>query len=245
MNNITIISVYNNEKLFQQMKKSVSMCSGLEHLSIQIIGINNVNNDFKSASEAYNNAINKSDSTEMYIFCHQDIVFLRNSIIDIYNLCMSDTNTLFGSAGVKNAKNNIGERVISRMSMFQDGWRYKSLAQGAVEDVFTLDECMIAANSCVFKSIQFDEINCDGWHLYAADLCMQCHILDIPVKVFDADIIHLSGGNADKAFYRCEKRLAKKYRKRFPIISYTFGWTYTDPIRYSLLHFYRKIRYRI
>ena len=98
------------------------MCSGLEHLSIQIIGINNVNNDFKSASEAYNNAINKSDSTEMYIFCHQDIVFLRNSIIDIYNLCMSDTNTLFGSAGVKNAKNNIGERVISRMSMYQDGW---------------------------------------------------------------------------------------------------------------------------
>ncbi len=108
-----------------------------------------------------------------------------------------------------------------------------------------MDECLICGSRELFSQLRFDEETCDGWHLYAAELSMQCQVRGNPVKVFDADIVHLSGGDPDKSFYSCEKKLAIKYRAHFSIISYTCGWAYTNPIKYSLLTLYRKIRYRI
>lgn len=116
------------------------------------------------------------------------------------------------------------------MSLFQEGWNYQSLAEDAIEDVFSLDECLIAANKKVFEMLRFDEQICDGWHFYAVELSLQCHVKKLGVKVFDANIVHLSGGNVDDSFYVTEEKVVRKYRRQFRKISYPCGWTYTNPI---------------
>lgn len=131
------------------------------------------------------------------------------------------------------------------MSLEKEGWKYRTLTEGTIKDVFTLDECLIACHSDVMQKVSFDSKVCNGWHLYAADLCIQCQIKGIKVAVFDADIVHLSHGNTDNNFYICERKLAKKWRKDFQKISYSCGWTYTNPILYWLLHIYRKVKFGI
>ena len=245
MDKLAIITVYNNEELAEQMTETAAKAS--RGYSCQFITINNKNNNlYPSAAAAFNAVLDQMPDADVFVFCHQDIVFLNQSLYDIYSICMGEPLTLFGAAGVKNTgPHGGGKRIISSMALFKDGWNYKTLEKGTTEEVFTLDECLICASRSLFAQLKFDEETCNGWHLYAAELCMQCHVKGLCVKVFDADIVHLSGGSQDKSFYVCERKLVKKYRKTFPIISYTCGWAYTDPFRYACLKLYRRFRYGI
>lgn len=244
MTNIALVSVFNKPELADQMVNSAKICSG--NCTCLYVTIDNQGNGaFSSAAAAYNAVLDKGLDAEVFIFCHQDVIFLNSSIQEIYQLCRKNPQTLYGAAGVENIGHGEKSRIISSMAIIQQGWNYKTLPKGSTRDVFSLDECLICGNRKVFQTLRFDEQVCDGWHLYAAEFCMQCHLNGIGVKVFDADIVHLSGGNLDKSFYQCEKRIVKKYRNVFPMISYTCGWSYTDPVRYFLLTVYRKIRYHI
>ncbi len=243
MSNIAIITCFNNSELANQMRQSALMRGGMD---CEFVMIDNTAGRFPSAASAYNYAISHlSNEIEVVILCHQDIIFLDHSVSDIYNLCIENKRTLFGAAGVKNEGHGGEERIISSMAVVQEGWNFKTLEKGTVQEVFTLDECLIAGNRQIFRELTFDEYVCDGWHLYVAEVCMQCHIKHIPVLVYDANIVHLSGGNTDPSFYACEKKLVKKYRGVFPVISYSCGWTYTNPLKYLMLKIYRKIRYRV
>ncbi len=241
---IVLVSIFTDEKLADQMKESAEKTK--EALVIDYKQLDNRSNRlYHSAAEGYNDALDHSIEGEVVIFCHQDIIFLPGALETIYQLCRENRDTLFGAAGVKNKRKKGESRIVSSMAIIQEGWNYKSLKKGETQDVFTLDECLIAGNRELFENLRFDEEVCDGWHLYAAELCLQCHVKGYPVKVFDANIVHLSGGNQDKTFYACERKLVKKYRKYFPRISYTCGWAYTDPIRFGALLFYRRLRYHI
>ena len=224
-----------------------SVAKSLGDCSCRIISVENKNNNlFSSAAAAYNSVLEKSPEAEVFVFCHQDIIFLNNALSNIYSRCIEEPYTLFGAAGVKNTGHRGGTgRIISSMALIKEGWNYKSLEKGTTQYVFTLDECLICASKALFSQIRFDELTCNGWHLYAADLCMQCQARGLSVKVLDADIVHLSAGNQDASFYDCERKLVKKYRGVFPVISYTCGWAWTDPIKYALLRLYRRIRFGV
>lgn len=242
--NINIISVYNDAKLIEQMRRTVEKTRKNYSVLYTLID-NRDNRSFQSAAAAYNFSIGRNSAAEVLVFCHQDLLFLEGAIDTIYRLCVNNRNTLYGAAGVRNVGHGGGNRIISSMAMIQEGCNYNSLEKGSTQDVFTLDECLIAGSIELFENLRFDDKVCDGWHLYAAELSLQCHVKGYDVKVFDANIVHLSGGNQDKTFYQCERKLVNKYRDRFPLISYTCGWAYTDPVRYGLLTLYRKIRYHI
>lgn len=242
--NIVVVSIFTDEKLADQMRESAEKTK--EDLTVGYTQLDNRGNRlYHSAAEGYNDTLEHPLESEVIVFCHQDIIFLPGALQTIYRLCSENKSTLFGAAGVRNAHKEGESRIISSMAIIQEGWNYKSLKKGETQDAFTLDECLIAGSRELFEELRFDEEVCDGWHLYAAELCMQCHVKGYPVKVFDANIVHLSGGNQDKTFYQCERKLVKKYRNHFPLISYTCGWAYTDPVRYGLLMLYRKIRYGI
>ncbi len=241
---ISIISIFNSDKLASQLKQSAENTKADLYVGYHLMD-NRGNKLFRSAAEGYNFALDQFRDGDVLVFCHQDIIFLPDALKTIYRLCRENPNTLFGAAGVKNIRQKDDSRIISSMAVIQEGWNYKTLKRGEVQDVFTLDECLIAGNRDLFEHLRFDEDVCDGWHLYAAELCMQCHVKGYPVKVFYSNIVHLSGGNPDKSFYSCERKLVKKYRKHFSRITYSCGWTYTDPVRYGLLSLYRRVRYHI
>lgn len=237
MRSVDIIVCYNNEDIFRDMKKSILERGGSD-VQWKIIGVDNTRNKFKSAAEAYNYAMKKS-AGECVIFCHQDVLFLERSLYTIAEKCLNFPNVLWGAAGVKKSG-----QMISNMSSIKEGAKYNTL-NGTDEKVQTLDECLIAANRNLFEKVHFDEKTCDGWHFYAVDLSLECTLQNYDVKVLDANIVHLSGGNMDRSFWAAEKKLAHKYRGKIHRINTTCTWTYTNPILFILLRLYRRIRYRI
>lgn len=243
MKDIALITVYNKQKLYDEMLSSFRNCCRDEY-QYQIIALENINNsNYHSAASAYNYALDKLCDAKVCIFCHQDILFFRDSIRSIFNLCKDDASTLYGAAGVDN--NGHSKQIISSMHQSAEGWKYQSLKEGEIKSCFTLDECLFACNFDLFKNIRFDEVTCDGWHLYAAELCLQCHLKGFEVKAFDAEVLHLSGGNPDHSFYECERRIVKKYRKVFSLLTFTTGWAYTNTLKYGFLRIYRFLRYGI
>ena len=241
---IQIICVYNNEALFLQMKESVFTRGGGKPENCEVLGLDNTANRFPSAAAAYNYALEDLCDADVLAFCHQDVVFLENSVEKLALICREDDSGLYGAAGIKNIGGTRREdRIISRMAQNREGLFYDTLAEDGTEPVFTLDECFLVGSAKLFVTLRFDEKTCSGWHLYAAELCLQCHEKGIAVKVFDANIVHLSGGRMDRTFFKAEKAIAAKYRRRFAMLTFTNSWCYTDPLRYNAMSIYRRLRY--
>ena len=242
MKDVSLISVYNSKTLFDNMVDSFKQTTP-DDITYEIIPLDNRQNRFKSAAEAYNYAIDNLCNGECLIFCHQDIVFYDGAVEKIYNFCKNNQNTLCGAAGVKSREDADYSGIVSTIYQNSKGMRYNNL-KGESEEVFTLDECLIAGSDLIFKRIKFNEVLCSGWSFYTTEFCLNCHINKIKVCVIDCNILHLSSGNINKNFHKTAYNVSTHYRKRFMIINYTWGWNYTNPIKRKLQYFYRIIRYR-
>ena len=246
MKNIDLVIVYNNPPLMEQLEQSVQKTLP-EDMAYHLIALDNTGKAYSSAAAAYNHALRGGYCrSEVVIFCHQDIVFLEGCLENIYNTCRRQPRCLYGAAGIVWSGGRINDNItVSSMAQNQEDWRYNTLPEGEERDVHTLDECLVAGSRELFETLSYDEILCDGWHFYTVELSLRCHTMNIPVRALDANMIHLSSGTPDANFYRCEKRIAKKYRKYFPVLRYSSGWCYTNPVKYFLQNLYRKLRYKI
>ena len=177
------------------------------------------------------------------MFLHQDIEFLSDCVLEyIYDYAADNRDVVFGAAGVedKNKKSNAG--ILSKMKGVGKS-EYNTIDKPV--SAFTLDECLIACHRNCFKKIRFDEVLCDGWHLYGADLCLQAQdFAGLKVEAVPLDVWHKSSGNADRSYYKTQNNLAKKYRKYHKIINTTNGYQYTNALKRLMMNFIRKIKYR-
>lgn len=240
LKNISLITVYNNINLLQQMVESASM---QENVTIDYVLIDNRTNQFASAAAALNYGAKKAKG-EVLVFLHQDIEFLEKSALsDIYRFGVTNQNTIFGAAGVKSKLVDTGE-FFSSMYAGEDKVQYKCCTAPA--NCYTLDECLIACHKDVMKRIKFDEETCNGWHLYGADFCLQAGLIpEYSVMVIPMDYVwHKSNGNADKYYIKTQDLLAKKYRGKYKIINTTNGFQYTNPVKRLFVSTYRRLRYR-
>ena len=237
---ISLITVYNNRQLVEEMKKSAELQSGVE---IDYVLLDNQSRRYKSAAEALNDGASKAKG-DVFVFLHQDIEFLASNVLEyIYDYANEHKTVLFGAAGVKQ-REKIGadSTLLSAMYAGPDKHKYDLLSQPTA--AFTLDECLIACHSSCMAKIAFDEKTCDGWHLYGADLCLQAQAFaEMTVQVVPLDCWHKSNGCADKSYFECQSRLAKKYRGYYKTVNTTNGYSYTNPIKRVIQNLYRKIRY--
>ena len=239
MRDLDIIVLYNKKDMFNQMKESAD--NVLDGIDYDIIGLDNTENKYSSVAGAYNYAIDNLCDAKVLVFCHQDVVFFNDSLKKLINACNENEGVLFGAAGV----NQNGGPIISSIHQTTIGNRYKTLSKDEIKPIFALDECLVAASSNFFKQMKFDETTCDGFHLYAHDLCYQCHLKGIEVKVIDLDMAHLSGGKLDSTFFDCLSKLCKKYKKDYKVLRYTWGQAYTNPLLSFAQRAYRKLRYKM
>ena len=242
MKKISLITVYNNKPLLDEMLASAKL---QKNVDIDYVMIDNRNNTFSSAASALNYGTSKAQG-EVLVFLHQDIEFLSEKALEtIYDFATERKNVVFGAAGVKRClKRPSGIDILSSMYANNDKSKYNSLDQPT--DCFTLDECLIACHKDCMNDLSFDEKVCDGWHLYGADFCLQAGLNpDLKVMVIPMDYVwHKSNGNADKSYRDTQDKLAKKYKGKYKIINTTNGFQYTGAFKRTLMNIYRKIRYR-
>ncbi len=241
MGKISLICVYNNQEMVDSMAESCkTQTVGLDN--IELVLINNTKGEFKSAAAALNYGADKAQGDKL-IFLHQDIEFLREDALEyIEDYLDKNPRALIGAAGVTCRDKGFDGEIVSSMYAGPDKTKYSD--EENPREGFVLDECLFGCNRELFKTIRFDEKVCDGWHLYAADLCLQAVINSFEVVILPLpQVWHKSNGNADKAYFATQNELAKKYRKNFKIINTTNSYVYTNPVKRALLNLYRNLKY--
>lgn len=239
MKKISLISVYNNQQLLDEMVASAKKQKNVE---VELITIDNTNKRFSSASKALNYGTDKATG-DVLVFLHQDIEFMNDDVLEfIYDYATENKTTVFGSAGVNDKGTDKNVKILTAMY----GYEGENKTIDKPTKALTLDECLIACHQSCMKKLRFDENICDGWHLYGADLCLQAidfagmFVYAVPMNVW-----HKSGGCADTSYFDTQDKLAEKYKKYHTVINTTNSFVYTNPFKRKLARIYRKLRYKV
>lgn len=106
-----------------------------------------------------------------------------------------------------------------------------------LQEVQTLDECIFGGYTKCFKKYPFNDVLCNNYHLYAAEICLQAQYRGNKVYVCDIDLIHKSTGNADKRFIDGFYRLCVYYSGKIDYITTTIAKSSTKPIKREITYF--------
>ncbi len=228
----SIICVYNDYEILSNY-----LLKGLEKQSIcfEKILIDNTNGKFSSSAEALNYGANKA-SGDYLMFVHQDVELESDSWLkDVHDIL--DALPKLGIAGVAGVVSegeiNIDRyRNIIKHEIPPKKWGNKIFSPELVE---TLDECLLIVPKNVFNELKFDEICCDGWHLYGVDYCLSAHEYGFNVFVLPVMIYHSAHHNFSNfevifkfkhhpdGYYSILNNVLNKHNNYFDVIHTTCG----------------------
>jgi hypothetical protein len=172
-----------------------------------------IQRDFRSAAEAYNDAIERANS-DLIIFSHQDMIFPESWLVDLGKAIeWLDTNDqkwgVLGCYGV--TEEGVGHGYIYSPGRGLIG---KALQQPI--RVQTLDEIVLIIRRS--SGLRFDP-DLPHFHLYGTDICLRAAQLGMMSYAIPAFCIH----NAHqyivlpKEFYDCYRHIQHKWRDVLPV----------------------------
>jgi hypothetical protein len=180
---ISIVCVYNNEGLLSEyLLRSLAR----QTVKSELITVDNTKNTFKSAAEALNYGGHKARG-KYIMFVHQDIRLCLNTWISDAESTLDSLPNL-GVAGIA------GKRKDGGLSNLAHGISRVSVGTIIKDPTIaeTVDECLLIVPHNVFDVLKFDEITCNGWHLYAVDYCLSSRLLGFETYVLPLPTHHLS-----------------------------------------------------
>ena len=171
MSDITVICCWNNEKAYNDFVDTLKA----QTYQCEIIGIDNKGNKrFTSCAAAYNSVIGKI-KTKYVIYSHQDILLNEADTLEKFAACLDKIGS-DDVVGVAGAKFSTPEIFTNMMHVWKHsgklGYAGGERVTGDMEECDTVDECFFGGYAEHFREYPFDEVVCDGWHLYAADACL-------------------------------------------------------------------------
>jgi glycosyltransferase involved in cell wall biosynthesis len=210
---VSVICCYNNQNVFNQMLMKSILNQSME---IELIGIDNSSNKYKSAASALNYGASISKG-EYLIFAHQDIEFTdKNLIKSIVSYLNENNQSIVGVAGAKESRGGYTNITHGELKTFAGKNQISEPTS-----VQTIDECLMAIKKNIFVNLLFDDTVCDDWHLYGVDLCLSAIEKKCSVVVLPVNLYHLSTGIISRNYYKTLWKLVKKHRKSFKSISTT------------------------
>lgn len=206
MKDITIICCWNDKKQYQRLIDSIK----IQDIKVNIIGIDNRNQVYRSCSRALNDAIYQVN-TKYVLFSHQDIIFnsptALNRILAYLN-CINESDILGVAGSSFNSiyvKTNV---LVGNCDELEYGGTERV---NGIEECNTLDECLFGGYTEYFRKTKFDESICYGWHLYAVEICLRTMYNGGKIYVCDVELIHKSKGKLDYSYNEMYRLLCKKY----------------------------------
>ena len=171
MSDVTVVCCWNNEKLYSDFEDTLKS----QTCPCEIIGIDNRGNKcFISCAAAYNSVIGQV-KTKYVVYSHQDILLNEADALEKFAACLDKIgrDDILGVAGAKFSTPGTFTNIMHV-------WSYSGKLSYAgseritsdIEECDTVDECFFGGYAEHFREYPFDEVVCDGWHLYAADACL-------------------------------------------------------------------------
>ena len=243
---ISIVCVYNNERLLADFLLD-SLSRQTAHY--ELITIDNAENQFTSAAQALNCGGRKARG-KYIMFVHQDIRLCSIEWLHDAERMLDSLQNL-GVAGIAGRRE--GGCILANLTNGTPPTAAGTYIGAEPVAVQTLDECLTIVPRHVFNVLQFDEITCDGWHLYAVEYCMSSRLLGFTLHVLPFHTYHASGGFSStptepidrlisrcpmtvqaflpKEYYAALKKVMKKHKNNVSKIHTVFGdWSTSSPI---------------
>lgn len=242
---ISVVCVYNNERLLADYLLDGLKCQADPY---ELIIIDNTKNKFKSAAEALNYGA-RTARGEYIIFAHQDVRLGGNMWLHDAKK-MLDSLPSLGAAGIAGKRGGAGT-----LTNATHGTPAKAAGAAVKEAVVvqTVDESLIIVPGRVFDVLKFDEITCDGWHLYAVEYCLSSRLRGLNTYVLPLPAHHASTGSTStptqqfdrlvshlpmivpafvpKGYYETLNKVMKKHKKSTPKIHTVIrDWSTRYPI---------------
>ena len=222
---LSLICVYNDEKKLEKY-----LLSSLKEQTspYDLVLIDNTKKEFKSAAEALNFGALKAKG-DYFVFLHQDISFTSKQSLEKLEKILQQLpqKVIIGPAGALqlDKKNSVVVTNIMHGEPPLYAGGYTGLKINAPYRVQTLDECMIVIPKEVFDILKFDNIVCNGWHLYGVDYCISASRMNIPICAVPADVYHGSNGSnsMNNEYYNILKKVARKHRSSVDFLNTTTG----------------------
>ncbi len=220
---ISIVSVYNNrDSLEKYLLKSLTT----QTRDFELILLDNSSHRFISAADALNYGGNKAKG-EYLMFVHQDYDLGSDTWLDDAEKIIDNLENV----GVAGVAGKYDRNMISNVTTGVPPVLAGPIQIEEPKKVQTLDECLIIIPKKIFEEIQFDEVVCDNWHLYATDYCLSAQKAGYNVYVIPLGGYHASPGYSfsPDAYYSTLKKLVKKYQS-------DYNWIYTSTGSWSTVY---------
>lgn len=198
--------------------------------SYEILRIDNENNRYASAVEAFNSVLDQVKG-DYILFTHQDMELTDELFLNKVETYFKEHPNM-GIAGVAGAKEG---KVYSNIYHSLPKILVSSTRLEEVTPVHGLDECLFVIPKKVLDAHPFDGRVCDHWHLYAVEYCYQMLEAKKEVAVLPLDAYHASYGDfMNEGYYQTLLKVAKKYQSHYKRIDTTLRSWSTNPILLNL-----------
>jgi len=220
---ISIVCVYNDRKVLDKyLLKSLKN----QTAKYELILVENINKNFKSASEALNYGANKANGNYL-MFVHQDIDLNSNRWLEDVEEVLKSLNNL-GIAGIAGkSKNGVVSNAKHGIPPIPAG----KIQINNPTKVETVDECLSIIPGSVFKNFKYDEEICTDWHLYSVEYCLRVMKNNLDVFVIPNYIYHASAGySISDSYFLIIENIMKKYQDDYKCIYTTLcNWNSSYP----------------
>ena len=184
---ISVVCVYNNEKTLKEVL--LRSLKG-QTVEFELITLDNRDGRFKSAAEALNYGGAKAKG-DYIAFAHHDMWLGSNTWLEEAERVLASIPDLgiAGVAGHTKEGKNWHDRCRFSIDIFGETWEGAEPVQ-KLEEVQTLDECLLIVPRPVFDKLKFDDKVFDGWHCYGADYCLSVRQLGLRAYVIPGSCSH-------------------------------------------------------
>lgn len=213
---ISFIIIYTKDEQIKECEKWID-AQNYDGEIEKIILDNRENKGYKSAASALNFGAKKSTG-DILFFMHQDVyLWDKNAIKTCVDFLTDNTSAIIGAAGIGLDDGQSHYNIFMDEKRKQYAWRIDKPLKAA-----TLDECLLVMKKNVWEDIGFDEITCDNWHFYGADICYVNTENGGENFIMPLDIMHDSRGTPyGKEFRRSAYNLARKHEGKIKRIETT------------------------
>ena len=216
-NLFSIITIVNKEDVYQKFKDNIAE---QKKVNYELIKINNGNNQFSSAREAYNGAIKRAHGNYL-VFLHPDMRFLDEyALHDIFDQIIKIND--FGVVGVAGCPFELYHHktvILTTMVQGIPSYHFGKPITKATK-IQTLDECFFVMKKAFCEAHPFSDIK--GWHMYAVEQCLIALMNGKNNYVIPARVWHYSPGNSENWQYiQTGREIVRRYGKDFSSINTT------------------------
>ena len=236
---ISVICVYNNQTIFNYFIRASLKKQTTRY---EFIFLDNRQGQYPSAARALNEGA-KQASGRYLMFVHQDIRIESTHWLEKVEQIL-DQEEKIGMAGVAGS-DPFYSGVVSNITHGTPPRKAGIIQIESVCEVQTLDECLVIVPRKLFEKHFFFFFTCNGWHLYAVDLCLTLktagyHNIVLPLPAYHQSTGHetkrllatiLRLGWLPREYYQNLIKVLQKHQKVYPVIHTTCGtWLTTQSL---------------